>query len=135
MALSPLQSFLIEAAHEPKTQKIHLHGRLKTQEFTIKGLTLSELDEARKRAVNPSAKGEDRVSSVEVTAQTIVAGCISPNFKDAEFIAQLGVTTPSECVQKALLAGEANELCALILRASGVVKSNEVEEAREEARD
>lgn len=134
--MTPLQAFLVESAHENHTKEVHLKGRLASQTFIIKGLTLGEWTQARKRAVNPEAEGEDRLSGIEMTKQTIIAGCIEPNFKDSEFIQSCGCVTPSELIDKVLLSGEATQLANKIMITSGFEdNSDKLKKAKEEAKN
>lgn len=138
--MTPLQSFLIEAAKEIKNVEIHLNGRLHEQTFIIKGLTLDELNDARKRAINPNGKGSERLNGVELTKNTIIAGCVEPNFKNEDFVKACGCITPSEVVGKVLLAGEATELSREIMKASGYDDDNDddsdkLEKAKDEAKN
>ena len=128
-----LQAFLIEAAKIDGTKEVHLRGRLAEQVFVIRGLTLGEWNQARKRAVNANESGADRIDGVELTKQTIIAGCVEPNFKDAEFVQSCGCMTPSELIDRVLLAGEASQLANEIMSASGF--GEDIEKAREEAKN
>lgn len=126
-----LQAFLIEAARTNKTHEITLNGRLKEFPFTIRELTLGEWNEARKRAVNDAMP--ERIDSIEVTKQIVIAGCVSPNFKDAEFIKSCGCITPGELIDKVLLAGEVTQLSEAISRISGF--GNKIDELKDEAKN
>ena len=112
-----LQAFLIEAARTNQTHEIHLNGRLSKFTFTVRELTLGEWNEARKRAVNDDSP--ERIDSIEVTKQIVISGCVSPNFKDADFIKSSGCLTPGELIDKVLLAGEVTQLSEAISRFSG----------------
>ena len=134
--ITTLQAFLIESAKEEGKKTIHLNGRLSKESFVIRGLTVGEWEQTRKRALNPSGKGGDRVDGIELTKQTIIAGCIDPNFKDEEFIKSCGCITPSDLIDKVLLAGEATQLSKEIMKASGFdVDEKDLEKAREEAKN
>lgn len=126
-----LQAFLIEAARANNTHEIHLKGRLSEFPFTIRELTLGEWNEARKRAVNDATP--ERIDNIEVTKQIVIAGCVSPNFKDAEFIKSCGCLTPSELIDKVLLAGEVTQLSEVISRASGF--GSKIDELKDEAKN
>lgn len=118
--LSTLQAFLLEAAHECGYREVDLGGRLLGQKFKVKGLSLDELQAARKKAIVPGASGADRQDEMEVTRQIIISGCVEPDFSNEEFIQSAGCLTPSELVDKLLLAGEAAKLAREITKASGI---------------
>ena len=118
--ISPLQAFLIEAAKENKNHEVDLGGRLAGQKFIIHGLTLQEVQAARKKAIVPGASGVERQDEIEIAKQIIISGCVEPDFKSSEFIQQAGVMTPSQLIDKVLLAGEATRLSREIMRASGL---------------
>jgi hypothetical protein len=131
--LSALESFLIEASNNDMKHQYVVSKRLSEYPFTLKPLTIGEYREVRRRAVNPNAAGSDRVDAVELTKQVIISGCIEPDFRGEEMIKKKGCSTPSELVDKVLLAGEATRLSDEILRISGF--TNDVESAREEAKN
>lgn len=118
--ISKLQAFLIEAAKENTDKEIDLGGRLAGQKFIIRGLSLEEIQAARKKAIAPDEAGAERQNEVEAARQIIIAGCVEPDFKSAEWIKQAGVITPSQMVDKVLLAGEATRLSREIMKASGL---------------
>lgn len=128
-----LEDFLIEASGAPKDHPVDLGGRLSGMKFIIRPLTLAEWKDARKRAVNPSASGSDRMDSIELTKQTIVTGCVEPNFKDEGFIKKAGCRTPSELIEKVLLSGEADRLAGEVMKISGFIDN--LSKAKEEAKN
>ncbi len=82
--------------------------------FRIKALTTEEFEGAKNRA-NISGKGDMNVFKYAV----IIRGCVSPSFKDAGSLEEVGARTPEDYVRRVLLAGEISHLAAEILRLSG----------------
>lgn len=131
--ISALQAFLIEASKEDRSKEIDLGGRLAGQKFIIHGLKLDEVQAARKKAVVAGEGGVERRDDIEVARQIIVAGCIEPDFRNAEWIKEAGVITPSQLIDKVLLAGEATRLSREIMKASGL--GEDINKAIEEAKN
>lgn len=132
--VSALQAFLIEASKELKKDvEVNLGGRLAEQKFIVRGLTLEEVQTARKNAIVTDATGKERQSEIEVTRQVIIAGCLEPDFSNAEFIKDVGCVTPSQVIDKVLLAGEATRLAKEIMKASGL--GEDINKAVEEAKN
>ena len=132
--VSALQAFLIEASKELKKDvEVNLGGRLAGQKFIVRGLTLEEVQVARKKAIVTDSTGKERQSEIEVTRQVIVAGCVEPDFSNAQFIKDAGCVTPSQVIDKVLLAGEATRLAKEIMKASGL--GEDINKAVEEAKN
>lgn len=130
--ISPLQAFLIEDCESPKEYEVIISERLKDHPFKVRSLSLNEYDEIRKQSV---AHGEDgsRVDSTEIARNLAVAGCIEPDFKDAEFLSKCGCMTPSQALEKVLHAGEVLKLSDEIMKASGF--SNDLNKLKKEAKN
>ncbi len=112
--MTPLQNFLLEDIANTHNIEIKIPGRLSDHAFTIRGLTLEEITNARKMG-----KCGNEINGAEVTRQIIITGCVNPNFKSSEFIEACGCRTPSEAIDKVLLAGEATYISNEIMTASG----------------
>lgn len=133
MALSSLQAFLIESSKSENVKAVVISKRLKEYKFKVRGLSAGEYREVRKRAVNPQGTGGDRIDSLDLARQLIVDGCVEPNFREAEFIKQVGVKTPVEAVDKLLLAGEVSRLSNEIMEISGF--NEDIGKLRDEAKN
>ena len=132
--VSALQAFLIEASKElKKNVEVNLGGRLAEQKFIVRGLTLDEVQATRKKAIVADAAGKERQDDIEVTRQVIIAGCVEPDFRNAQFVKDTGCVTPSQVIDKVLLAGEATRLAKEIMKASGL--GEDINKAVEEAKN
>ncbi|MBQ9396224.1 MAG: hypothetical protein IJU23_12035 [Proteobacteria bacterium] len=132
--VSALQAFLIEASKELKKDvEVNLGGRLAEQKFIVRGLTLDEVQATRKKAIVADAAGKERQDDIEVTRQVIIAGCVEPDFRNAQFVKDAGCATPSQVIDKVLLAGEATRLAKEIMKASGL--GEDINKAVEEAKN
>ena len=102
--------------------------------FKIRALSSKEHEHARNMATRmPKNKNERvQVDNTIYCSQIILAGCIEPNFKDAQSIAELNCVSPEEYINRVLLPGEINDLSNEIDRLSGFGEdmSELVEEAK-----
>ena len=89
--------------------------------FKIRALSSKEYENARNMATRmPKRKNESvQVDNVIYYTQLILAGCIEPNFKDAQSIAELNCVSPEEYINRVLLPGEIIDLSTAIVRLSG----------------
>lgn len=131
--MTPLQNFLIEDIANTQNVEIHVPGRLSKHTFIIRGLTLSEITDARRKAKSVNSDDKTKLDGAEVTRQMIIAGCVNPNFKNSEFIEACGCRTPSEAIDKVLLAGEATYISNEIMEASGY--KDDDDELKEQAKN
>lgn len=103
-------------------------------DFTIKGLMADETAKLREAATRYEIKGKERKSFVdenEIGLEMVVAATVSPDFKDPKLLSHYGVTTATQCVGKALLAGELAQLTQAIVSASGLgAGEEEIEEVK-----
>lgn len=103
-------------------------------EFTIKALTGDDLEKVREQATRPEKQGKRMVSVVnedEAALLTIVKATVEPNFGDAALLKHFGAVDASDCVQKALLAGEIQALGEAIGQLAGFGNEDEdVEEVK-----
>lgn len=128
--ISTLQAFLIQAAQETSETEVSVSGRFE-HKFKIRALTIEEWEKIQKLSTDPEAP--KRVDTMGMLKRAAVEGCIDPNYKDAEFIKQLGVNTPVQALGKTLRAGEAVKLANAVLKFSGFAEN--VDKARQEALD
>ena len=126
-----LQALLGAKPAAELTEKVAMK-RLGT-EFTIKALTGDDLEKIREQATRPQKEGKRMVSKVneeEAALLLVVKATVDPNFGDAALLKQFGAVDASDCVQKALLAGEIATLQAAIGELSGFGNEDDVEEVK-----
>lgn len=99
----------------------------KDMPFKIKALTSGQLDTYRVRA-----REGDKFNIGKFNADVVIAGCIYPNFKDAESIKLRNVNTPEEYLRDVLLPGEVDAISLEIQKICGYnISVNElIEEAK-----
>lgn len=104
-------------------------------EFEIRALSPKEHENARKMATTMPKRKSERVQfdNTIFYDQVILAGCIEPNFKDANSIAELNCVSPEDYLHKVLLPGEIVNLSDEIVKFSGF--DEDVEELVEEAKN
>lgn len=103
-------------------------------EFTIKALTGVDIDAIQAQATRPVKTGkkvEQKVDEHEAARLLVAKAVVEPNFADAALLQHFGATDASECVQKALLAGEIATLQQAIFELSGFGDlDEEIEDAK-----
>lgn len=130
--MSPLQEFLMEGVGLNVEHEVIVSERLKDYPFKIRSLTLGEYNEVRKQSVNHSDESGQSDGS-ELVRNLVIAGCVDPCFKDAEYIQKSGCVTPAQVIDKQLLAGEVVRLSDEILRVSGFDK--DINKLKKEAKN
>jgi len=107
--------------------------RLNTN-FTIKALSGDDIDAIREQAtkvVPVGKKKELQVDEKEVARLLVAKAVVKPDFNDADLKKHYGAVDASDCVQKALLAGEIAKLQGAIFELSGFGDEDEaVEEVK-----
>ena len=101
--------------------------------FTIKALTGDDLSKIREQATYPSGTGKSRklvVNEDEVGQLLVAKATVEPDFSDAALLKHYGAANASNCVQKALLAGEIATIQQAVLELSGFNDADEVEEVK-----
>ena len=101
--------------------------------FTIKALTGDDLSKIREQATYPSGTGKNRklvVNEDEVGQLLVAKATVEPDFSDAALLKHYGAANASNCVQKALLAGEIATIQQAVLELSGFNDADEVEEVK-----
>lgn len=73
----------------------------------------------RLRGIGYSRAAEIREMSGEQDVQILLAGTVSPNWKDKELLEKYGAATPAEAVKKVLRPGEIGDLSREVERLSG----------------
>lgn len=119
-----LQDFLNTHPVDSMTDEVAISPRFVDDEgnmlkFKIKAMTGQEFEEIRKACTTLKKGRKVEFDSQRFNLQVIIRNTLDPNFKDAESIKAVGVTTPENYVQKVLLAGEISALAQKISELSG----------------
>lgn len=130
--ISQLQAFLMEESSKPKEREVIVSERLKDHPFKIRSITLSEYDELRKQSVSHDGDS-DTVDGSTLARNMVIAACIEPDFKDAEWLSSSGCVTPSQQLDKMLDAGEILNLSGEIMKASGF--NNDLSKLKKKAKN
>jgi hypothetical protein len=85
----------------------------------IDGKTLGRIQEQSTHYVGKGAKRESQLDEQKMSGLLIAEACTNINFGDAALMKKYGASDPSDCVQKALLAGELAKLSQAIMEVSG----------------
>jgi hypothetical protein len=132
--MNALQQFLTKNSVDNLTEEVVLGGRLKDFKFKIKALTGDQYNDFQALCIeNPNSPKKRRFNTKKFN-ELIVANCvIEPNFKDPEWLKELGVADAISAIYKTLLAGEITDLAEKILRLSGF--DRDIEEEMEEVKN
>ena len=132
--MNNLQQFLLENPVDNVTQEIVLSGRLKDFKFKVRAITGKEYSDYQARCIeNPNSPKKRRFNTKKFN-ELIVANCVvEPNFKDPEWLKELGVADATSAIYKTLLAGEITDLAERALRLSGF--DRDVEEEMDEVKN
>ena len=116
------------------TEEVTLGGRLKDFKFKIKALTGNQYNDFQALCIeNPNSPKKRRFNTKKFN-ELIVANCVvEPNFKDADWLKELGVADATSAIYKTLLAGEITDLAERALRLSGF--DRDVEEEMDEVKN
>lgn len=126
--MSVLKDFLLENADViSKEIEVAVSPRFKDKDgkllkFKIKPMTGDQFGKYQKQCTTITVNGKRKETSFDsgkFNLLCIVNHCVDPDFKDADFIKQLGVQTPEQAVSKVLLAGEIVELGNQVTQVSG----------------
>lgn len=133
-----LQQFLNANPIDNLTEDVVISSRFKDAEgailkFTIKAMTDQEFNEIRKKSTEIKKGRKVEFDAQKFNIQSVINHTVTPDFKNAESIQQLGCRNPEEYVQKVLLAGEITSLAAKISELSGF--DTELSELVEEAKN
>ena len=91
-------------------------------EFTVKALDGDTVTRLREQCTHITGKGKNQTEVLDGNAfgmAIVAAGCVDPDFSNAELMAKVGASDPGDCVKKSLLAGEIARVSAKILDLSG----------------
>ena len=126
--MSALKEFLVENSDiVGKEVEVPISPRFKDTEgnllkFKIRPMTGDEFGKYQKQCTTINVNGRKKETifdSGKFNLLCIINHCIDPDFKDADFLKQLGVQTPEQAVSKTLLAGEIVELGNQVTKVSG----------------
>lgn len=132
--MNALQQFLTENSVDNLVEEFILGGRLKDFTFKIRALTGTQYNDFQVLCVeNPNSPKKRRFNTKKFNELIVVNCVIEPNFKDAEWIAQLGVPDSASAMYKTLLAGEIAEIAERVLKLSGF--DRDIEEEIEEVKN
>lgn len=130
--MSNLIEFLKERDLSGLTAEINVSKTI-PYKFKIKALTREKRAEFQKRCQSPMKKEGVPFDNAKFQTLVCLECCLYPNFAEESFIKALGVSTPTEAYNKALLPGEDDELYAQICKLSGFESEDinkEIEEAK-----
>ena len=126
--MSALKEFLVENSDiVGKEVEVPISPRFKDKEgnllkFKIRPMTGDEFGKYQKQCTTINVNGRKKETifdSGKFNLLCIINHCIDPDFKDVDFLKQLGVQTPEQAVSKTLLAGEIVELGNQVTKVSG----------------
>ena len=126
--MSALKEFLVENSDiVGKEVEVPISPRFKDKEgnllkFKVRPMTGDEFGKYQKQCTTINVNGRKKETifdSGKFNLLCIINHCIDPDFKDADFLKQLGVQTPEQAVSKTLLAGEIVELGNQVTKVSG----------------
>lgn len=139
--MSALKDFLLENSDiAGKEVEVPISPRFKDKDgnllrFKIRPMTGDEFGKYQKQCTTINVNGRKKETSFDSGKFNLLCAvnhCIDPDFKDADFLKQLGVQTPEQAVSKTLLAGEIVELGNQVTKVSGfdVDINEEIEAAK-----
>lgn len=132
--MNALQQFLTKNSVDNLIEEVTLGSRLKDFKFKIKALTGNQYNDFQALCIeNPNSPKKRRFNTKKFN-ELIVSNCVvEPNFKDPEWMKELGVVDATSAIYKTLLAGEITDLAERALRLSGF--DRDIEEEIEEVKN
>lgn len=132
--MNALQQFLTKNSVDNLTEEITLGGRLRDFKFKIKAMTGNQYNDYQTLCIeNPNSPKKRRFNTKKFNELIVVNCVMEPNFKDADWMKELGVPDATSAMYKTLLAGEINQLAEAALRLSGF--DRDLEEEMEEVKN
>lgn len=132
--MNALQQFLMKNSVDNLTEEVCLGGRLKDFKFKIKAMTGNQYNDYQSLCIeNPNSPKKRRFNTKKFNELIVVNCVVEPNFKDADWIKELGVIDATAAMYKTLLAGEIAQLADEALRISGF--DHDVDEEMEEVKN
>lgn len=125
---NPIDNLIEDVVVSPRFKD----GGGKLLKFKIKAMTNQEFDDIRKSCTVVKKGRKVEFDAQRFNLKMVINHTVSPDFKHAESIQQLGCSTPEDYVQRVLLAGEVTTLAGKIQELSGfdVAMEELVEEAK-----
>ena len=134
MPMNALQQFLTKNSVDNLVEEVSLGGRLKDFKFKIKAMTGNQYNDYQSLCIeNPNSAKKRRFNTKKFNELVVVNCVIEPNFKDADWMKELGVVDATAAMYKTLLAGEITLLAEAALRLSGF--DRDMDEEMEEAKN
>lgn len=132
--MNALQQFLTKNSVDNLTEEVCLGGRLKDFKFKIKAMTGNQYNDYQTLCIENANSPKKRRFNTKKFNELIVVNCvIEPNFKDADWIKELGVMDATGAMYKTLLAGEITTLAEAALKLSGF--DRDLDEEMEEVKN
>lgn len=136
--MSKLQQFLTGRNVTELTEDVAISDRLKDEEgkllkFKIKAMTADEFSNIQKVCTRVDKKQKVNFNSKLYNEELITNYCLEPDFKNAQFLKDNGCMSPSQLINKVLLAGEVSALSEAIAKLSGF--DQDMDELKEEAKN
>lgn len=124
-----LMSFLREQPIETLQQEVSLGGRLKDFTFKIRPMSAKQFYKYQQIATTIKGKNSVDFNTDRFNELVILNHVIEPNFRNAELVSSMNVSTPEELLNKYFLGGELVTLAEKISEISGFDKTDkELEE-------
>lgn len=131
--MNALQQFLTKNSIDI-VEEFRLGGRLKDFKFKVRTMTGSEYNDYQTLSIENPNSPKKRKFNLKRYYELIVTNCVvEPNFKDADWLAKLGVPDATSAMYKTLLPGEITELAQIALKLSGF--DNDMEQEIEEVKN
>ncbi|MFV0401110.1 MAG: phage tail assembly chaperone [Oscillospiraceae bacterium] len=134
--MSKLLDFLTENPVNDLEETSVISERLKNFPFTYRVVSNDEFTQYQKDANRPTGKGRNRTleyNSKLFNELVVLNHTMEPNFKDAAAIKKAQCNTPTQLLNRSLLAGEVAELSQRILTLSGF--EQEIDDLVDEAKN
>lgn len=132
--MNALQQFLTKNSIDNLVEEINLGGRLKDFTFKVRAMTGDQYNDFQTLCIeNPNSPKKRRFNTKKFNELVVINCVVNPNFKDPEWMKQLGVVDATAAMYKTLLAGEITQLAEAALRLSGF--DRDVEEEMEEVKN
>lgn len=118
--MNALQQFLTTNTVDNLVEEISIGGRLKDFKFKIKAMTGNQYNDYQALCIeNPNSPKKRKFNTKKFNELIVVNCVIEPNFKDPEWMKELGVIDATAAMYRTLLAGEISQLAEAALRLSG----------------
>lgn len=124
-----LVSFLMEHPIESLQQEISIGGRLKDFKIKIKPMSAKQFYRYQQVATNIGRNKSVDFNTDKFNELVVLNHVVEPNFRSADLLSSMNVTTPEELLNKYFLGGELVTIAEKISEISGfTVSDKELEE-------